>query len=165
MYNLKKDAFKLYLYLVKFFVNTCNSKSIKAICWHFRDLQQILNFDSGCFEEVNGSSECQWRMARSLELTLDSLTWIIRIIFPCPPEKSMRLPRRCIIHVAVSDGSKINRPDRMLSNRAFTVLSSSISLSPSSSASSLPTLPLFLLPLRYFGSLKEIDKLYPPEGF
>lgn len=40
----------------------------------------------------------------------------------------MRLPVRCIIHVAVSDGSKINRPDRTLSNRAFTVLSRSPSL-------------------------------------
>lgn len=91
-------------------------------------------------------------MVQSLDLTLDSLTWIIRIIFPCPPEKSMRLPRRCIIHVAVSDGSKINRPDRTLSNRAFTVLSPSISLGPSSSSAPLfplPALPLFLLPLRY----------------
>ena len=86
---------------------------------------------------------------------LDSLLWIIRIIFSCLAEKSMRLPRRCIIHGIVSDRWKINRPDQTLSNRTLTAYFLPFSLAPCIRF-------LLLLPLSFisFGScLASCDKI------
>lgn len=62
----------------------------------------------------------------------------------------MRLPGRCIIHAVVSDRSKINRPDRTPSNRAFTVPSFLLLLPSPCDVSSV--------------TLKRIDKLHAHEG-